>query len=44
MDPCVPLRGRQGDPGELGNRQQASSGRGVPEEIQGVKHKSPFRT
>ena len=50
MDPCVPIRGRQGDPGEPGNRRQAGGGRqassagGVLEEIQAVKHESPSWT
>ena len=43
MDPCVPIRGRQSDPGEPGKRREAGgrrkapSGGGVPEEIQAVR-------
>ena len=39
----MPIRGRQSDPGEPGNRREAlgrrkvSSGGGVPEEIQAVR-------
>ena len=43
MDPCVPIRARQSDPGEpgkrrrAGGRRKASLGGGVPEEIQAVR-------
>ena len=43
IDPCVPIRGRQSDPAEpgkrreAGGRRKASSGGGVPEEIQAVR-------